>query len=242
MSNNNARYDRAREALVSLVEGSAPHNAEHNLPGAAPTPPPRDPATPIMGGRADEAERLVGDAEAKIASATPASSPAPATPPAQPAPAPSSTPTPTTTTPPAPIQPTSTPAPATRGSIIAGGIIAGGIVAGIAGIATIGIAVGGDAIRAAASGGIIAVIAVIAVRAAAQGGAAGITAALASAGLGVGITAGIMKGGNVNIAALTIGSIVGTIIAVATTGSGRKMLEMARFAISNATGSNKSQH
>lgn len=242
MSNNNARYDRAREALVSLVEGSAPLNEAQKRAAEEATSLLREAATALNGGRADEAERLVGDAEAKIASATPASSPAPATPPAQPAPAPSSTPTPTTTTPPAPIQPTSTPAPATRGSIIAGGIIAGGIVAGIAGIATIGIAVGGDAIRAAASGGIIAVIAVIAVRAAAQGGAAGITAALASAGLGVGITAGIMKGGNVNIAALTIGSIVGTIIAVATTGSGRKMLEMARFAISNATGSNKSQH
>ena len=156
---------------------------------------------------------------------------------------------PAPTTPPAPVnppaqpaQPAPTPAPATRGNIIAGGIIAASIIAVVAGIASIGLAVGADAIRAAAAGGIIAVVAVIAVRAAAQGGGAGITAAMCTAGLAAGITAGVMKGGDVNIAALTIGSIVGTAIAVATTGSGKKMLEMARFAISSATGSNKSQH
>ena len=248
MSNNNARYDRAREALVSLVEGSAPLNEAQKRAAEEATSFLREAATALNGGRADEAERLVGDAEAALASV------APTTPsPAQPAPAPSSTPTPTTTAPPAPIQPTASPAPTTQPtaspaptttadgfSTTAGGIIAGGIIAVVAGIASIGLAVGADAIRAAAAGGIIAVIAVVAVRAAAQGGGAGITAAMCTAGLAAGITAGVMKGGNVNVAALTAGSIVGTIIAVATTGGGRKMLEMARFAISNATG--KSQH
>ena len=238
MSNNNARYDRAREALVSLVEGSAPLNEAQKRAAEEATSFLREAATALNGGRADEAERLVGDAEAALASV------APTTPsPAQPAPAPSSTPTPTTTAPPAPIQPTASPAPTTTAdgfSTTAGGIIAGGIIAVVAGIASIGLAVGADAIRAAAAGGIIAVIAVVAVRAAAQGGGAGITAAMCTAGLAAGITAGVMKGGNVNVAALTAGSIVGTIIAVATTGGGRKMLEMARFAISNATG--KSQH
>lgn len=183
----------------------------------------------------------------------PLGQPAPTTPPAPIQPAPTTQPAPGTqpapTTPPAPVnppaqpaQPAPTPAPATRGNIIAGGIIAASIIAVVAGIASIGLAVGADAIRAAAAGGIIAVVAVIAVRAAAQGGGAGITAAMCTAGLAAGITAGVMKGGDVNIAALTIGSIVGTAIAVATTGSGKKMLEMARFAISSATGSNKSQH
>lgn len=244
-----ARYGRARGTLMDLVEGPTSLNEIQRQEADKATRLLNDVASALESGDVEGATRLLTDAEAALASAsvtTPApAQPAPATPPAQPAPAPSSTPTPTTTAPPAPIQPTASPAPTTTAdgfSTTAGGIIAGGIIAVVAGIASIGLAVSADAIRAAAAGGIIAVIAVATIRAAAQGGGAGITAAMCTAGLAAGITAGVMKVGNVNVAALTAGSIVGTIIAVATTGGGRKMLEMARFAISSATGSNKSQH
>ena len=244
-----ARYGRARGTLMDLVERPTSLNEIQRQEADKATRLLNDVTSALESGDVEGATRLLTDAEAALASAsvtTPApAQPAPATPPAQPAPAPSSTPTPTTTAPPAPIQPTASPAPTTTAdgfSTTAGGIIAGGIIAVVAGIASIGLAVGADAIRAAAAGGIIAVIAVATIRAAAQGGGAGITAAMCTAGLAAGITAGVMKVGNVNVAALTAGSIVGTIIAVATTGGGRKMLEMARFAISSATGSNKSQH
>lgn len=248
MSNNddvNARYTRAREALLRLVEGPTPLDENQRREADKATRLLGDVAAALEGGRDDEADRLIVDAEAAIASATPATPPVQLTPPPTVPPAPTWTPAqpaqpaPTTTAPPAnPPAPTTT----TGGfSTAAGGIIAGGIIAVIAGIASIGLAVGADAIRAAAAGGIIAVITVVAIRAAAQGGGAGITAALCTAGLAAGITAGVMKGGDVNIAALAIGSIVGVIIAVATTGGGKKMLEMARFAISNATGGNGTQ-
>ncbi len=235
-----ARYGRARGTLMDLVEGPTSLNEIQRQEADKATRLLNDVASALESGDVEGATRLLTDAEAALASAS-VTTPAPA----QPAPAPSSTPTPTTTAPPAPIQPTASPAPTTTAdgfSTTAGGIIAGGIIAVVAGIASIGLAVGADAIRAAAAGGIIAVIAVATIRAAAQGGGAGITAAMCTAGLAAGITAGVMKVGNVNVAALTAGSIVGTIIAVATTGGGRKMLEMARFAISSATGSNKSQH
>lgn len=194
----NARYTRARGALLALLEdGSTILNENQRRAADEATRLLGDVAAALEGGRDDEATQLLGDAEAALASATP--TPTTIAPPA---------------TPPAPIplgQPA--PAPATPPVRRLGRV--GAVIAALAGAAIAGALAGVGAVIAVVLGAVIAVVLVAIVLGAERGGVVGLTTTAVAAGLTSGLAASAAAGHihvtHSNVIGVAIGATIATI-------------------------------